>query len=72
MDLCWQSDVSAFEYAVKVCHSFPFKEQACFNFMAPVTICNNFGAQENKVTVSIVSLTICHEVMGPDAMIFIF
>ena len=25
-----------------------------------------------SVTVSIVSLSICHEVMGPDAMIFIF
>ena len=24
------------------------------------------------VTVSIVSLSICHEVMGPDAMIFVF
>ena len=26
----------------------------------------------NSVTVSIVSPSICHEVMGPDAMIFIF
>ena len=26
MDLCWQSDVSAFQYALLVCHSFPFKE----------------------------------------------
>ena len=25
-----------------------------------------------SVTVSIVSLSICHEVMGPDAMIFVF
>ena len=25
-DLCWQSDVSAFYYAVLVCHSFPSKE----------------------------------------------
>ena len=32
-----------------------------------------FGAQENKyVTVFIVSLYICHEVMGPDAMILVF
>ena len=45
----------------------------CLNFTATVTVCNDFGAQENKV---------CHcfhffpiypdEVMGPDAMIFIF
>ena len=27
-----------------------------FNFMAAVTICSDFGAQENKVTVSIVSV----------------
>ena len=26
MDLCWQSSVSAFEYAIQVCHSFSSKE----------------------------------------------
>ena len=41
-DLCWQSDVSAFEYTVSVCHSFSSKEQASFNFMAAVTICSDF------------------------------
>ena len=41
--------------------------------MAVVTICSDFGAQENKVfTVSIVSPSICHEVMGLDAMIFVY
>ena len=40
--------------------------------MAAVTVCSDFGAQENKVTVSIVSPSISHEVMGPDAMIFAF
>ena len=30
-------------------NSFSSKEQASFNFMAAVTICNDFGAQENKV-----------------------
>ena len=30
--------------------SFPSKEQASFNFMAAVTICSDFGAQENKVS----------------------
>ena len=44
-----------------------------FNFMAAVTICSDFGAQEIKsVTVSIVSPSICYEVMGLGAMIFIF
>ena len=51
--------------------------------MAAIIICNDFGAQGNKVchyfhcfpisvTISIVSLSICHEVMGPDAMILVF
>ena len=35
--------------------------------MAEVTICNDFGAPKIKsVTVSIVSPSICHEVMGPE------
>ena len=44
MDLCQQSNVSAFY----VCHKFSSKERASFNFMAAVTICSDFGAQENK------------------------
>ena len=44
-----------------------------FNFMAAVTICSDFGAQNNKsVTVSIVSPSICHEVMGADDRILVF
>ena len=48
-DLCWQSNVSAFQYAVYVGHSFSSKKQTSFNFMGAVTICSDFGAQENKV-----------------------
>ena len=44
MDFCWQSDVSAFEYAVWVCHSFSSKEQASFNFVVPVTVRSDFEA----------------------------
>jgi len=44
----------------------------CLNFMTAVTILSDFGAQENRVfPVSIVSLSICHEVMGLDAMILV-
>ena len=43
------SNVSAFQYAVQLCHSFSTKKQVSFNFMASVTICGDFGAQENKV-----------------------
>ena len=44
---CWQSNVSALYYAVQVGHSFSSKGQASFNFMAAVTICSDFGVQEN-------------------------
>ena len=41
--------------------------------MAAVTIGSDFGAPKMKsVTVSIVSPSICHEVMEPDAMILVF
>ena len=37
------------------------------------SICSDFGAPQNKVgTVSTVSPSICHEVMGPYAMILVF
>ena len=49
MDLCWQSNISAFQYAIQVGHNFPSKEQAPFNFMTAITICSDFGAPENKV-----------------------
>ena len=41
--------------------------------MAAITIHSDFGAPQIKsATVSTVSPSICHEVMGPDAMIFVF
>jgi len=37
--------------------------------MAAVTVCNDFGAQENKsVSVSTFSPSVCHKMMGLDAM----
>ena len=40
--------------------------------MVAVTTYSDFGAQKiESVTVSIVSPSICHEVMGPDAMILV-
>ena len=49
------------------------KEQASFNFRATVNICSDFGAPKIKaVTVSTFSPSICHDVMGPDAMILVF
>ena len=44
-----------------------------FNFMSAVTICSDFGAQKIKsATVFTVSQAICHEMMGLDAMMFVF
>ena len=43
---CWQSDVSAFYMLSWFILAFPSKEQVSFNFMATVTICSDFGAQE--------------------------
>ena len=45
-DLCHQSDVSDFEYAVWNCHNFSCKEQASFNFLAAVIVCNDFGEKK--------------------------
>ena len=43
-----------------------------FNFLAAVTICSDFVAQENKICLlSTFSPFICHDVMGPDAMILV-
>ena len=41
--------------------------------MAAITICGDFEAPQNKVWHYFhVSPSICHEVMGPDAMILVF
>ena len=32
------------------CHNFPSKEQVSFIFVAAVTVCSDFGAQENKMS----------------------
>ena len=53
----------------KVGHSFSSMEQAPFNFMAAVIL----EPKEIKSdTVSTVSPSVCHEVMGLDAMILVF
>ena len=54
--------------------AIPFlpRSKCLFHYMAIATICSDFGTPKNKVTVSIVSPAISHEVMGPDAMILVF
>ena len=49
------------------------RRKCLLNYRAAVTIHSDFGPQENKVvTVSIVSPSFFHEVMGLDAMILVF
>ena len=40
--------------------------------MAVVTVHSDFEAQENKFVTDTFSLSICHKVMGLDAMILVF
>ena len=48
------------------------KEKVPFNFMAAVTVCSNFRAQENKICHYFHFFpSIFHEVMGPDANYYI-
>ena len=49
--------------------SFPSKELAS---MAEVTIHSDFGVQEKKISLLVLSSSICHEVMGPDPVILVF
>ena len=39
-DLCWQSNVSSFQYIVQVCHSFSSKEQMCLVVQSCLTLCD--------------------------------
>ena len=52
-------------------HSFSSKEQASFNYQSPSAVILE-PHQIKSATVSIVSTSICHEVMRLDAMIVIF
>ena len=71
-DLCWQSNVSAFQHTAQVCHTFLAKKQSSSDFMAAVTICTDFGTRQRKSVTTLFSPFICHAVMEPDAMILVF
>ena len=64
----------AFQHTVWVCHGFPAKKQSSPDFMAAVTICSGFRAQEEEICHCFhLSPSICHEVMmWLDAMILVF
>ena len=54
--------------------SFSSKEQESSNFMTAITVCSDFGAQENKICHCFFHFPLSnwHEVMGLDAMILVF
>ena len=70
MELCQQSDVSAFQQAVQVSHSFYSKKQTSFNFMSAVTMI--LQLEKIKSVSVLIFSPIFHEVMGPDAMTLVF
>ena len=72
-DLCWQSNVSAFEYAIQVGHNFPSRSKCLLILWLQSPSAVILEPPKIKPdTVSTVSPSICHEVMGPDAMILVF
>ena len=59
-----------FNMLSEIGHSFSFKKQASFDFMASVPSAVILETPKIKsVTVSTVSPSICHEMMGPNSMI---
>ena len=69
-----ESDTTEQLTHTQVDRSFSSKEEASFNFMASLTICSEFGAQDNKVChcFHFFPPSICQEVMGLDSMILVF
>ena len=57
---------------MQICHSYSSKEQASFNPETAVTIHIDFEAQENEIWHCLHIFPISHQVIEPDAMIFIF
>ena len=74
MDLCWQSNVSAFNMLSRLVIAFLPRSRYLFNswpLHSPSAVI--FEPKKiNSLTVSIVSPSICHEVMGLHAMILVF
>ena len=70
MDLCWQSNVSAFNMLSGfVIYFLQTGKCLLISWLQSPSV---EPPQIKSVTVFTVSPSICHEVMGPDAMIFIY
>ena len=73
MDLCQQTNVSAFSYVIQVCRSFlPTSKHLLISWLQSPSAVILEPKEIKSVTVSIVSPSICYEGMGPDAMVLVF
>ena len=73
MDLCWQSNVSAFNTLSRFVLAFlPRRRHLLISWVQSSSAVILESKKVKSVTFSIVSPSVCHEVMGPDAMIFVF
>ena len=68
-DLCWQSNVSVNMLSRLVIAFLPRSKRLLISWLQSPSVVILEPKKIKSVTVSIVSLSICHEVMGPDAMI---
>ena len=73
MDLCWQSAISVFNMLSSFVIAFlPRSKSLLISWLQAPSAVILEPKKIKAVTVSIVSPSICHEVMGPDAMILVF
>ena len=67
-DLCWQSNISAFEYAIYVGHNYLLRSKhLLISWLQSPSAVILEPRKIKSDTVSTVSPSISHEVMGPDA-----
>ena len=73
MDLCWQSNVSAFSMRSRLVIAFlPRSKHLSISWLQLPSAVILELKNMKSLTVSIVSPSICHEVMGVDAMVLVF
>ena len=72
MDLCLQSNVSTFNMLSRLSDFLPRSKHIFISWMQSPSAVILEPPKRMSVSVFIVSPSICHEVMGPDAMIFVF
>ena len=73
MDHCQQSDISAFEYAVWVCHNFiPRSKHLFISWLKSLSAVNLEPKKIKSVTSSTFPPSICCKVMEPDAVVLVF